>query len=59
VTQFQNQYVALIKMYPHIKFDECRTCTSREMELNVKSNQEWDGRMDQQTGQKLNDPAPL
>jgi len=33
------QCVALIKMYPHMNIDDCRTCTSREMELNAKSNQ--------------------
>jgi len=35
--------------YPHINFDECRTCTSEQMELNAKSYQEWDGRTDRQT----------
>jgi len=49
VTQFQYECVALIKMYPHIKFDECRTCTSREMELKPKSNQEWEGQTDRPT----------
>jgi len=24
-------------MYPHINIDDCKTCTSREMELNAKS----------------------
>jgi len=42
-------------MYPQMKIDDCWTYTSRGMELNTKSNQEWDGWM----GQKLNAPVPL
>jgi len=26
-------------MYPHMDIEDCKTCASREMELNVKSNQ--------------------
>jgi len=35
-------------MYPDILFDECSPYTSKEMELNATSNQEWEGRMDGQ-----------
>jgi len=32
-------------MYQHTKIDDCRTCTSREMELKAKSNQsQWSGK---------------
>jgi len=35
-----------------MKIDDCRTCTSRDIELNAKSNQLSDRR----TGQQLNAP---
>jgi len=32
-------------MYLHMKIDDCKTCNSREMEINTKSNQsQWSGK---------------
>jgi len=36
-------------MYPHVKIDDCWTYTSREMELNAKSNHKSDGQGENST----------
>jgi len=49
MTQFLYQCVALIKIYPHMKIDDRLTYTSKENELNAKSNQKSDGQTDRPT----------
>jgi len=43
-SQRSKHCVALIKMYPHLKIDNCRICISKEIDLNARSNQKSDER---------------